>query len=303
MDRYSELWKNQLLRLGAVEKASLRELTSFKLGGEAAFVLTAGEEEKLLAALSLCRQYGIPTVLLGNGSNLLAPDEGFEGLILRLAPPQEAVFEGCLLRASAGCSLTALARKSLQQGFMGLERLCGIPGSLGGAIAMNAGAYGGEIVSVLQRVKLIKDGRSYWEAVDKAAFGYRKSPYCWPEAFVLEAELLLTPDDGTAKATMEQCMQARRDKQPLEYPSAGSFFKRPAGYFAGALIEGCGMKGYRLGDAQISDKHAGFMINRGHTTRNEVLALSKLVQDRVLSCYGVSLQREVKLLEEAVCTF
>lgn len=299
-----EAYREPLLGLGAKENVQLSGLTTFRVGGTADFVLETGEEAVLAEALSLCREGHIPCALLGNGSNVLAGEEGFSGLVLKILPEgKEPVFEGCRVTVSAGASLTALARESLRRGLMGLERLGGIPGTIGGAIAMNAGAYGGQIVDVLRRVKLFREGKILWEDVNAEDFGYRKSPYSWPKAVVLEAELALSPDDGTAKETMERCYKARREKQPLEYPSAGSYFKRPVGHFAGALIEQCGLKGATVGGAQVSQKHAGFLINVGNATADDVQALEKLVRDKVLLETGVELEREVKLLEETACIF
>lgn len=299
-----EACRNALLALGAKENVSLSGLTTFKVGGTADFVLETGEEQTLLGALNLCRAQHIPCALLGNGSNVLGEDAGFSGLVIRIVPTaQEPVFEGCRVRAGAGVSLTALSRETLRRGLMGLERLCGIPGTLGGAIAMNAGAYGGQIIDVLRRVKVLRQGEIVWEEVNPQDFGYRKSPYTWPKAIVLEAELELAPDDGTAKEVMDNCYRARREKQPLEYPSAGSYFKRPEGHFAGALIEQCGLKGTTVGGAQVSEKHAGFLINRGNAVAGDVQSLEKLVREKVLQQTGVRLEREVKLLEEVECIF
>lgn len=299
-----EACRNALLQLGAKENVLLSGLTSFKVGGAADFVLETGAEETLCKALEVCKAYRLPCVLLGNGSNVLAGDEGFGGLVIKIsAEGQEPVFADGRVTASAGCSLTALSRESLRRGLMGLERLCGIPGTLGGAIAMNAGAYGGQIIDVLRRVQVYRDGEILWEEVNPQEFGYRKSPYIWPKAMVLAAKLELRMDDGTAKETMDNCFRARKEKQPLEYPSAGSYFKRPEGHFAGALIEQCGLKGAQIGGAQVSQKHAGFLINAGGASAGDVKALEKLVQDRVLSETGVLLEREVKLLEEAACIF
>ena len=186
---------------------------------------------------------------------------------------------------------------------MGLERLCGIPGTVGGAVAMNAGAYGGEIKSVLRRVRCYRDGAFAWEEAQLDRMGYRKSPYAWPETVVSAVGLNLLPDDGTAAETMADCMKKRREKQPLSLPSAGSTFKRPEGHFAGALIEGCGLKGCTIGGAQVSQLHAGFLVNKGGATAEDVEALMRHVQDVVYRETGVRLEPEVKRLEELVCIF
>ncbi len=293
-----------LTYLGAKENVPLSELVSFRVGGPAAFVLQPREEATLRNALNVCREEHIPVILLGNGTNVLPPDEGFEGLILQLSGDGSAsVFEGEKVVVGAGCSLTALAKESVQRGYMGLERLCGIPGTVGGAVAMNAGAYGGEIKNVLSRVRLYRDGAFVWEDARLDEMSYRKSPYTWPRTVVTAVELRLVPDDGTAAETMADCMRRRREKQPLSLPSAGSTFKRPEGHFAGALIEGCGLKGYSVGGAQVSELHAGFIVNRGGATAGDIHALIRRVQDVVYGETGVMLEPEVKRLEDLVCIF
>ena len=293
-----------MIDLGAKENVPLSELVSFRVGGPAAFVLQSREETALCRALDLCKAEHIPVILLGNGTNVLPTDEGFDGLILQMAGDGGApVFEGEKVTVGAGCSLTALAKESVQRGLMGLERLCGIPGTVGGAVAMNAGAYGGEIKNVLSRVRLYRDGELFWEDARLDEMGYRKSPYSWPGTIVTAAELQLAPDDGTARETMADCMRRRREKQPLSLPSAGSTFKRPEGHFAGALIEGCGLKGCTIGGAQVSELHAGFIVNRGGATAGDIQALIRHVQNVVLQETGVMLEPEVKRLEDLVCIF
>ena len=268
-----------LLDLGAKENVPLSELVSFRVGGPAAFTLQPKDEWVLCRALNLCRDEHIPVILLGNGTNVLPSDEGFSGLILQMSGDDAApVFEGTKVTAGAGCSLTAL-------------------------VAMNAGAYGGEIKSVLSRVRCYRDGTFVWEDARLDDMGYRKSPYAWPKTVVTAVELELQPDDGTAAATMADCMKKRREKQPLSLPSAGRTFKRPEGHFAGALIEGCGLKGYSIGGAQVSELHAGFLVNRGGATAGDVEALMRHVQDVVYAETGVHLEPEVKRLEELLCIF
>ena len=293
-----------LIDLGAKTNVPLSDLVSFRVGGPAAFVLRPGGEAALCRALNLCREEQIPVILLGNGTNVLPSDEGFSGLILQLSGDGSApVFEGTRVAVDAGCSLTALAKESVQRGLMGLEQLCGIPGTVGGAVAMNAGAYGGEIKSVLSRVRVYRDGAFLWEDACLDEMGYRRSPYAWPKTLVTAVELQLVPDDGTAAVTMADCMRRRREKQPLSLPSAGSTFKRPEGHFAGALIEGCGLKGCTIGGAQVSELHAGFIVNRGGATAGDIQALMQHVQHVVYGETGVMLEPEVKRLEELACIF
>ena len=293
-----------LIDLGAKENVPLSELVSFRVGGPAAFVLQPKEEGSLGRALDLCRAAQIPVILLGNGTNVLPSDEGFSGLILQLSGDGTApLFEGEKVTVGAGCSLTALAKESVQRGLMGLERLCGIPGTVGGAVAMNAGAYGGEIKNVLKRVRCYREGGFAWEDARLDEMGYRRSPYTWPKTIVTAVELQLAPDDGTAGDTMVDCMRRRREKQPLSLPSAGSTFKRPEGHFAGALIEGCHLKGCTVGGAQVSELHAGFIVNRGGATAGDVLSLIRHVQDVVYRETGVTLEPEVKRQEDLLCIF
>ena len=304
MDYTRDIVARALMALGAEENVPLSQLVSFRVGGPAAFVLRPREEADLCEALRICRDERVPVIFLGNGTNVLPSDEGFAGLIVQMSGDDAVpVFAEEKVTVGAGYSLTALAKESVQRGFMGLERLCGIPGTLGGAVAMNAGAYGGEIKSILSRVRVYRDGAFLWEDARLSDMGYRKSPYCWPKAVVSTVELRLRTDDGTAASTMAECLQKRREKQPLSLPSAGSTFKRPEGHFAGALIEGCGLKGYAIGGAQVSELHAGFLVNRGGATAADVEALMRYVQDVVYRETGVQLEPEVKRLEELICIF
>ena len=198
----------------------------------------------------------------------------------------------------AGVPLLRLCRVACEHGLSGLEFAYGIPGSVGGAVYMNAGAYGGEMKDVLTEVSLLPpDGSAVTRAADTLSLSYRHSALMEEGGVVLSATVTLTPDDPAAiAARMDECMEKRRSKQPLEYPSAGSFFKRPPGQFAGALIEQCGLKGFRVGDAQVSEKHAGFVVNRGHATCEQVKALAREVRRRVREQTGFDLVPEVRLL-------
>lgn len=275
----------------------LSELTSFRIGGPAAAFVLLRDGEALLRALAFCRETGVPFVLLGNGTNVLAPDEGFRGLVLRLADGEAPRFDGCRVRCGAGVSLAALAKASVARGLAGLEALSGIPGTLGGACAMNAGAYGVQFSDVLLSVRALRGGQVETVPVRPGDMGYRQSPFCAPGCIVLSAELALHPDSGAA-ARMADYTRRRREKQPLSLPSAGSVFRRPEGHFAGALIEQCGLKGLRVGGAEVSELHAGFIVNRGGATCADVLALIGRIQSTVFERTGVRLEREVKLLSE-----
>ena len=289
---------DRLRALGAVSNIPLAEMTSFKIGGNAAWVLAPTDYAQIAEAISVCRDIGMPFYVLGKGTNILASDDGYSGLIIRLDKPlHEPVWNGTEVTACAGTSLTKLAKESVERGLMGMERLCGIPGSVGGACAMNAGAYGGEIKQILSRVHVWHDGTEEWLSVDPDTLGYRKSPFAFPDCIVFEATFALTPDDGTAAETMRACTQKRREKQPLSYPSAGSVFKRPVNGFAGALIEQCGLKGAAVGGAQVSELHAGFIINTGGAAAHDVTALIEKIQAVVLAQTGTALECEIKRLE------
>ena len=287
--------KEFMLGMGAQQGIRLSELTSFRIGGRAAFVLRPRTYEQIGAAAAACREAGYPFLVLGRGTNVLASDKGYDGLVIRFDTPLHApVYEGRRVTACCGMSLTQLARETVQRGFSGMERLCGIPGSVGGACAMNAGAYGAEIKQIIKRIRLLRDGVDEWVDVQDADLGYRTSAFSFPKAIALEAEFELAYDTGDAAQTMRECTERRREKQPIELPSAGSTFKRPAGHFAGALIEQCGLKGYTVGGAQVSEKHAGFLVNVGNATEHDVSELIRYVQDTVFERTGIRLECEIK---------
>ena len=273
------------------------ECTTFKTGGPIALFAEPSTKERMCSVLEYAEKERIPYFLIGNGSNLLIPDEGLDMLFIK--PCGElSVFriKGDTLICGAGASLAAAAKYSVYNGFSGLEWASGIPGTVGGAVAMNAGAYGGEISDQLDAVTIYADGSLVREKASISEMGYRRSPYSFPDCVVLEAEFKLAPDDGTAKARMDEFSARRKAKQPLNFPSAGSTFKRPEGYYAGALIEKAGLKGASVGGARVSEKHAGFIVNAGGATSDDVKKLIELVQETVCSKFGVTLEPEVKIL-------
>ena len=280
----------------------LSEMTSFRIGGPARLVLRPKNAEEIRCAIQACSQYFLPYCVLGNGTNILAPDGGYPGLVIRMDTPVTApVFIDTAVTCAAGTSLSVLTRDSVAYGLMGIESLSGIPGTVGGACAMNAGAYGAEIRQVVKSVRVLRNGRIEEITPQRGDFGNRNSRFAAPETIVLAATFQLSPDDGGAKERMLSFGRERKQKQPLSFPSAGSVFKRPKGRFAGALIESCGLKGAAVGDAEVSALHAGFIINRGHATERDVLQLIALIQRRVHEETGVQLEREVKLLSEVSC--
>lgn len=273
------------------------ECTSFKTGGRISLFVYPSSEDEAVLLFDHLKMTGVPFFIIGNGSNLLVPDEGLDTVIVKLSGElAEHKLVDNMLIAGAGASLAAVSKHSVLNGFAGLEWAAGIPGTVGGAVAMNAGAYGGEIKDVLCSVTVYKNGRIMKILNTDGSMGYRRSEFAFPNMIVLSAEFKLLPDDGSAKARMDEYNERRREKQPLSFPSAGSTFKRPKGHYAGALIEQAGLKGASVGGAQVSEKHAGFIINRGGATSDDVKELIKLVENTVFEKYGVWLEPEVKIL-------
>ena len=277
----------------------LSSLTSFRIGGPAAMVMRPRNAEDIRKTIQACSQFVTPYCILGNGSNVLAPDAGYPGVIIRIDTPLTTpLFVDTTVTCPAGTALSVLARESVNMRLMGLETLSGIPGTVGGAVAMNAGAYGAEIRHIIKSLRILKGGRVLDVEAKKTDFGNRTSKYSAPEVVVLSATFQLEHDDGGARERMLETSRQRKEKQPLAFPSAGSVFKRPNGRFAGALIEGAGLKGFSVGGAQISPLHAGFIVNNGNATERDVLELISIIQQRVFDESGVRLEREVKLLTE-----
>lgn len=286
------------------ENVPLSELTTFKVGGPAEFVAKPETPEQAAGLQKRAEEMGLPVYFLGRGSDILASDDGVRGLIIHTAGLTGlSVHENGKIEAGSGISLPELARAACGGGFSGLEWAAGIPGSVGGGVLLNAGAYGGQMADVCQLVR-VWDGGAVREITDHR-FGYRRSIYGEnPEWLILNAAFQLKPDDKEAiAARMESYREARREKQPLELPSAGSFFKRPEGHFAGALIEQCGLKGLTEGGAQVSPKHAGFIVNTGGAACRDILRLAEIVHKTVLRETGVRLEPEVRLLGDVRWNF
>ena len=277
----------------------MRDYTTFKIGGECLAMVEPASAQEVMLALETAAECGIDTFIMGNGSNLLVSDRGINKLVIRIAERMNSVeISGNTVMAQAGALLSSVAKLSVSRGLMGLEWASGIPGSIGGSVAMNAGAYGGELSDCVKRVDFIKNGRFYSDAVEKGDFGYRKSLYDSPDITVCGVGMELCPDNGGAAERMREYTALRRAKQPLAYPSAGSTFKRPEGYYAGALIEGAGLKGFSVGGAEVSTLHAGFIINKGGATADDVKDLIFEIQKRVFEKYGVMLETEIKYVGE-----
>ena len=282
------------------EQEPLAAHTTFKIGGPAAVFVQPADEAQLCQAVRLCRELAVPCYLLGHGSNILVGDRGYAGAVVSLAGMKREVRrEGDTLTAPAGMQLSVLCTAALRAGLTGLEFAYGIPGTVGGAVYMNAGAYGGEMKDVLASVRyLTADGQIVEAPAAELDLGYRHSVFESNGGCILSAAVRLAPGDPEAiAARMDDLMGRRRDKQPLDKPSAGSTFKRPVGAFAGALIEQCGLRGYRHGGAAISEKHCGFVVNLGGATCADVLALCAEVQKIVKDQTGFALEKEIRVVE------
>ena len=283
-----------------LENEPMSRHTTFRVGGPADMLFLPESEEQLLQALSIAREAGVPCFVIGNGSNLVVKDGGIRGLVIALGEGMAAIARaGETLTALAGASLARVSAYAQASGLSGLEFASGIPGTLGGGCAMNAGAYGGQLSDVLVDARVLLDGEVRTLTVEEMQMGYRTSLPLRRSGIVISARFALTPDNPEAiAARMRELNARRRDKQPLNYPSAGSTFKRPEGYFAGALIEQAGLKGKRVGGAQVSEKHAGFIVNTGGATAADILTLIGTVQDEVADRFGVRLETEVRILGE-----
>lgn len=277
--------------------------TTFQIGGPADRFLTVENAAQLQGLLSCLRQAGIPYLVLGKGSNLLVSDKGIRGAVLHLGgdfKKVEVLPDGRTLRAGAGAPLASVCALARERSLTGLEFAWGIPGSVGGGAYMDAGAYGGEMRDVVSRVlHLGPDGAPGEARGEELCFGYRKSRYTGGEDIITAVEFTLQPGDPAAIAgKMEELMARRKDKQPYDMPSAGSVFKRPQNGFAAALIEQCGLKGRRVGGAQVSEKHAGFIVNTGGATCQDVLELISVIRKTVEEQTGTCLECEVRVTGE-----
>lgn len=284
-----------------IENEPMKKHTTFKIGGPADMYVSVGSIDELSELLKLAKETQTPYTVIGNGSNILVGDNGIRGLVIEIGSNLAyCEADGDKIYAQAGALLSKIASLAATNSLSGMEEISGIPGTLGGGIYMNAGAYGGEIKNVIKNVTYVDtDGEIITVTGDECNFGYRQSIFTDGKKFIVSAELDLKKDDKTAiSERMADFRKRRCDKQPLAYPSAGSTFKRPEGYFAGALIEQAGLKGYGIGGACVSDLHAGFIINCGDATAKDVLDLISYVQKTVYDKFGVTLEPEVRLLGE-----
>lgn len=277
----------------------MKNHVTFRVGGSADFFVTPKNYEELSWVLKCCAKYEMPCYIMGNGSNLLVSDQGYRGVVIQLFRQLNDIqCEGNVIRAQAGALLSAVANRALEEKLTGFEFAAGIPGTLGGACVMNAGAYGGEMKDVLKSVTVLtREGERITLQKNELELGYRTSIIAKKDYIVLEAEIELKAGDAEEiKAVMDDLKERRTTKQPLEYPSAGSTFKRPEGHFAGQLIDEAGLRGYQCGGAQISVKHAGFVINTGNATAEDVVNVITHAQEEVLKRNNIKLETEVKRL-------
>ena len=275
--------------------------TTFRIGGPADYFVMPSDVTDVKAVIELCEQEKVPYYVVGNGSNLLVGDKGFRGVIIQIASNMNQLqADGEVITAQAGCSLAQIAGKALDEELAGFEFAAGIPGTLGGAVRMNAGAYGGEIKDVLESaVVLTKEGKVMELSANEMEFGYRTSIIERTGWTILGGKIRLHKGKREEiKAVMDDLRERRVSKQPLEYPSAGSTFKRPKGYFSGKLIQDAGLRGFRVGGACVSEKHSGFVINIDHATATDVVSLMEQVDEKVRAQFGVGLEPEVRRIGE-----
>lgn len=277
---------------------SLKNYTTMRVGGKATCLVDAHSTEHVVTVVQAVREENAPLLVIGNGSNMVISDDGFDGVVLYIGKHMSDVcFNGDMIVAEAGALLPVVSKLAAQHSLTGLEFAAGIPGSVGGAVVMNAGAYGGEMKQVLLSVSVYSDGEIKEIAADALNLSYRHSIFMENNWIILSAKLKLAQgNQDEIFALMSDYNGRRREKQPLQYPSSGSFFKRPVGYYAGALIQDAHLKGFSVGGAQVSELHAGFVINTGDATANDIYRLMVHVQNTVHEAFGVHLEPEVHLI-------
>jgi len=282
--------------LNVQERVSLAPYTSFRVGGPARYFCEPETREEFAEGLRFARDRGLPYFVLGKGTNLVFSDTGYSGLVISAEKFNRILWDGAHVKAECGALLMEVVTQSVERGMQGMQNLAGIPGTLGGGVYINAGAFDQELKDVVVEVlSLDKDGTLRERDRDACAFGYRRSVFCGAGEIVLEASMELKSggDPAELRREMEETLRKRSEKQPLEFPNAGSMFKRPPGNYAGALIQAAGLKGFRMGNAGISDKHANFTVNLGNVTAQEIWDLTSEVILRVREHSGITLEREV----------
>ena len=296
IEKFKDVYNDSEIKVDA----KMSEHINFKVGGPVDILLLPSSVNQVVETLKICRQEEIPYFIIGNGSNLLVKDGGVRGVVIKLSNLVSIEVMDNLIKASSGTLLGDVSEKALENSLTGFEFACGIPGSVGGAVFMNAGAYDGEIKNVIKEAEVIdKDGNIVVLSKEELELGYRTSKVMKDNLLVLSATFELkygNKDD--IKARVDELNEKRESKQPLEYPSAGSTFKRPEGYFAGKLIQDSGLKGATIGGAAVSEKHSGFVINKGGATAEDILNLIAHIQSEVKKQFGVELHPEVRIIGE-----
>ena len=297
---YKDLFEKIYLEDEIMINEDMKNHIYFKVGGPADIFLTPKSIEQLSETVKICKQNNIPYLIIGNGSNLLVKDGGIRGVVITLTKLNNMQWKGNFIKAEAGVLLKEVSDRALENSLTGFEFASGIPGSVGGAVFMNAGAYDGEIKNVILEAEVMdSEGNVIVLNRDELELGYRTSRVMKDNLVVLSAIFQLELGEKEAiQSRVDELTAKREEKQPLEYPSAGSTFKRPEGYFAGKLIQDAGLKGYSVGGAAVSEKHSGFVINKGGATAKDILDLIKYIQDEVYKQFGVELHTEVRILGE-----
>lgn len=297
---YKDLFKDIYSENGVKVNEPMKNHISFKVGGPADILLEPSSDIQVIKSIEVCRDNNIPYIVIGNGSNLLVRDGGIRGVVIKLSGLNSVNVDKNYIIAGAGVVLKEVSDVALENSLTGFEFASGIPGSVGGAVFMNAGAYDGEMKNIISSVTVLdKNDNIITLPKEKLEFGYRTSSIKTEGYIVLSAQFeLQLGDKDKINSRIEELTQKRIEKQPLEYASAGSTFKRPEGYFAGKLIQDAGLKGFSVGGAEVSQKHSGFVINTGNATAQDVLDVIKHVQDEVKNQFGVELKTEVRIIGE-----
>ena len=293
---FSNIYSKDEVKINAL----MKEHINFEVGGPADILLIPSKVEQIIESIKICKENNIPYFVMGNGSNLLVKDGGIRGVVIKLTGLTNLEVKDEEIKSDCGVMLKELSDKALENSLTGLEFACGIPGSVGGAVFMNAGAYNGEIKNVIKEAEVItSSGEIITLSKDELELGYRTSKVMKDNSIVINATFKLEKGNKEEiKETIDDLTQKREEKQPLEYPSAGSTFKRPEGYFAGKLIQDSGLKGYSIGGAAVSSKHSGFVINKGNATAKDILDLIAYIQEKVKKQFGVELHTEVRIIGE-----
>lgn len=293
---FSNIYSKDEVKINAL----MKEHINFEVGGPADILLIPSKVEQIIESIKICKENNIPYFVMGNGSNLLVKDGGIRGVVIKLTGLTNLEVNEEEIKADCGVMLKELSDKALENSLTGLEFACGIPGSVGGAVFMNAGAYNGEIKNVIKEAQVItSSGEIVTLSKDELELGYRTSKVMRDNSIVINATFKLEKGNKEEiKETIDELTQKREEKQPLEYPSAGSTFKRPEGYFAGKLIQDSGLKGYSIGGAAVSSKHSGFVINKDNATAKDILDLIAYIQAEVKKQFGVELHTEVRIIGE-----